>query len=62
MEKGFIVGLLMNKYHTNKHNKHNKYLSVIRRFIWYPKTKFWSEGFFTCTTGDASEETIKKYI
>jgi len=33
----------------------------LRKYIWYKK-KFWSEGSFICTIGNASEETIRKYI
>lgn len=33
----------------------------LRKYIWYKK-KFWSEGSFVCTIGNASEETIRKYI
>lgn len=33
----------------------------LRRTYWY-KNLFWSKGYFCSTTGDASNETIKKYI
>lgn len=36
----------------------SKYL---RKFYW-TKNKLWSEGSFICTIGNASNETIRKYI
>ena len=35
--------------------------NYLRKYIWYKK-KFWSEGSFVCTIGNASEETIRRYI
>jgi putative transposase len=46
---------------------------VVHRRIWekYPKPlsyqfwkerTFWSDGYFSCSTGDASADTIRKYI
>jgi putative transposase len=43
-------------FHIWKTNE--EYLSS---FYWKERT-FWSDGYFVCTTGDASTETIKKYI
>jgi len=37
---------------------HNEYLQW---FFWKENT-FWSDGYFVCTTGDASTETIRQYI
>lgn len=33
----------------------------LKKHIW-SSGKFWSEGYFACSTGDASTETIKQYI
>ena len=33
----------------------------LEKYFWKEKT-FWSDGYFACSTGDASTETIKKYI
>lgn len=33
----------------------------LTKYFWKEKT-FWSDGYFACSTGDASTETIKKYI
>lgn len=34
---------------------------ILQWYFWKERT-FWSDGYFVCTTGDASMETIKKYI
>lgn len=33
----------------------------LSNFLWKEKT-FWSDGYFVCSTGNASTETIKQYI
>ena len=33
----------------------------LRKHFWKQKV-FWSSGYFVCSTGDASTETIAKYI
>jgi putative transposase len=33
----------------------------LRQYFWKRKV-FWSDGYFACSTGDASTETIAKYI
>ena len=33
----------------------------LSKFLWKEKT-FWSDGYFACSIGDASEETIRRYI
>jgi putative transposase len=38
-----------------------KFANFLSHHFWKEKT-FWSDGYFVCTTGDASTETIKKYI
>jgi len=38
-----------------------KYETVLKKSYWKENT-FWSDGYFVCSTGDASMETIKKYI
>ena len=44
---------------------YNIYLShfshILRRNFWRENT-LWSDGYFVCTTGDASTETVRKYI
>lgn len=40
------------------YKKHRNYL---KGHFWKENT-FWSDGYFVCTTGNASTETIKKYI
>jgi putative transposase len=37
-----------------------KYPALKRQF-WFEKT-FWSDGYFVCSVGNASAETIRKYI
>jgi putative transposase len=33
----------------------------LKKHFWKENT-FWSDGYFVCSTGDASTETIRKYI
>ena len=33
----------------------------LSKFLWKEKT-FWPDGYFACSIGDASEETIRRYI
>jgi len=35
--------------------------SYLKKCYWKENT-FWSDGYFVCSTGDASTETIRKYI
>lgn len=37
------------------------YQQQLRKQFWVEHT-FWSDGYFVCSTGDASTDTIKKYI
>ena len=38
-----------------------KYATELKKHFWKERT-FWSDGYFVCSTGDASTETIQKYI
>ncbi|MDR1081615.1 MAG: transposase [Deltaproteobacteria bacterium] len=38
-----------------------EYGEYLKTRFWHEHT-FWSDGCFACTTGDASTETIRKYI
>ena len=38
-----------------------KYAKELKKHFWKERT-FWSDGYFVCSTGDASTETIQKYI
>lgn len=38
-----------------------KHETFLKTHFWKEHT-FWSDGYFVCSTGDASMETIKKYI
>ena len=40
------------------YKKHKEYL---KKHFWKENT-FWSDGYFVCSTGDASTDTILKYI
>ena len=44
------------EYHRGKHSKY-----LLLWNFWVEKT-FWSDGYFVCTTGDASADTIRQYI
>jgi len=37
------------------------YESALKRHFWKERT-FWSDGYFCCTIGNASQETIKRSI
>lgn len=38
-----------------------KYPEIMKKYYWKKKL-LWSDGFFVCTIGNASIETIRKYI
>lgn len=38
-----------------------KYSQELKKHFWKERT-FWSDGYFVCSTGNASTETIQKYI
>lgn len=38
-----------------------KYEAYLKKHFWKEKT-FWSDGYFVCSTGDASTQTIQEYI
>lgn len=38
-----------------------KFATFLTKNFWEEKT-FWSDGYFVCTTGDASTDTIRQYI
>ena len=38
-----------------------EYSQDLRKYFWY-KNMFWSRGYFVCSIGNASEETIRNYI
>ena len=40
---------------------HKKYKEELKKYFWKENT-FWSDGYFVCSTGDASTATIQKYI
>lgn len=37
------------------------YSDELKKYFWY-KNMFWSRGYFVCTIGNASENTIRNYI
>lgn len=37
------------------------YPKLLRKHFWKENT-FWSDGYFVCSTGDSSTQTIRKYI
>lgn len=40
---------------------YKKHRIELKKHFWKENT-FWSDGYFVCSTGDASTETIRKYI
>jgi putative transposase len=55
----FEIAHQLKQISTNRIYK--KYKSFLRSHFW-KKNIFWSSGYFVCSIGDASTETIKKYI
>lgn len=53
-----IVRALKSRSTIELWKKHSKEL---RKYFW-KQNIFWSRGYFVCTIGNASEETVKKYI
>lgn len=43
------------------HRIYKKHKTELKKHFWKENT-FWSDGYFVCSTGDASTETIRKYI
>lgn len=43
------------------HRIYKKHREYLKKFFWKEDT-FFSDGYFVCSTGDASTETIQKYI
>jgi REP element-mobilizing transposase RayT len=39
----------------------NNYENLLQGHFWKERT-LWGDGYFVCSTGDASTETIRKYI
>jgi putative transposase len=42
-------------------NAWKNYEAYLKKHFWKEKT-FWSDGYFVCSTGDASTKTIQEYI
>ena len=40
---------------------YQKHRPFLKKHFWKENT-FWSDGYFVCSTGNASTETIRKYI
>ena len=40
---------------------YKKHFALLKKHFWNENT-FWSDGYFVCSTGDASTDTIRKYI
>jgi putative transposase len=40
---------------------YKKHRPFLKKHVWKENT-FWSDGYFVCSTGEASTETIKRYI
>ena len=43
------------------HRIWQKHSNILKQHFWKEKT-FWSDGYFACSIGEASPETIRKYI
>jgi len=58
------------KYSVSQHVRNSKQMTTnqiwgrfpaLKKQFWLEKT-FWSDGYFVCSVGNASAETIRKYI
>lgn len=49
------------KGQSTYHIWRSRWYPFLRKNFWKEQT-FWSDGYFVCTTGDASTETIRQYI
>ncbi len=43
------------------HRIYKKHKPELKKYFWKENT-FWSDGYFVCSTGNASTEIIRKYI
>lgn len=41
--------------------RQNNNMKELAKFFWKEKT-FWSDGYFSCSIGNVSKETIERYI
>jgi REP element-mobilizing transposase RayT len=48
-------------YRRKKDKIWEKYSNYLQKHFWKEKT-FWSDGYFVCSIGEASPETIRNYI
>lgn len=55
----FNVAHALKQMSTNRIYK--TYKTELKKYFWKENT-FWSDGYFVCSTGNASTETIRKYI
>ena len=39
----------------------SRYPEILKKYYWKERT-LWSDGYFVCSTGEASTEIIRKYI
>lgn len=49
------------KQESTYHIWHSTHASFLRQHFWKEHT-FWSDGYFACSIGEASPETIREYI
>jgi putative transposase len=53
---------IVNNFKSISTNRiYKKYKTFIKSYFWKENT-LWSDGYFVCSIGEASPETIKKYI
>jgi putative transposase len=57
-EKGFeIIEIQVDQNHIHQEDNH----LYLQKHFWKEQT-FWSDGYFACSIGNVSKETIEKYI
>ena len=52
---------LLKQISTYRIWRQNNNYNYLKKQFWVEKT-FWSDGYFTCSIGNVSKETIQKYI
>lgn len=50
-----------NEISTYRLWRQNNNMKELAKFFWKEKT-FWSDGYFSCSIGNVSKETIERYI
>jgi len=61
MSEYFLIVRLLKQISTFRIWRQNNNHLLLCKYFWKEKT-FWSDGYFSCSVGNVSKNTIKKYI